>query len=104
VSASADSDAPGAERDALRRLEQAVGRALERIDELEEKLRASERRVGDLDQVLAGITGGGLEPSVLVDGVRALEEENAELRRRLAGGREGVERLLSKIRFLEEQR
>jgi hypothetical protein len=95
---------PGADGDELIRLEQAVGRAVARIRDLEGRLEASERRVRDLDQVLSGVTGGDVGPSVLVDSVRALEAENADLRRRLGGGREGIERLLSKIRFLEEQR
>src|SRR5687767_7598344 len=102
MSRSVDS-APG-EQDPLRRLEAAVGRALDRIGELEARLGEAERRATDLDQVLFDITGGDLRPTVLVDSLRALESENEELKRRLAGGRGGVERLLAKIRFLEDQR
>jgi hypothetical protein len=39
----------------------------------------------------------------MVSRLRALEEENADLRSRIDQGREGVERLLAKIRFLENQ-
>jgi hypothetical protein len=88
----------------LSRLEDAVGRALARIDALQGELTRTGRRADDLDDVLAGITGGDLAPSALLERLRDLEEENADLHRRLAAGREGVERLLAKIRFLEEQR
>ena len=36
--------------------------------------------------------------------LRSLEEENQDLRGRLEKGRQGVERLLARIRFLEGQR
>jgi hypothetical protein len=97
-------DAASVDRDALRRLEQVVARALQRIRDLESRLAEAERRATDLDQVLFDVTGGDLEPTVFVDSLRGLREENEQLRERLARGRDGVERLLAKIRFLEEQR
>lgn len=101
MSASADSG-PGA--DALARLEALVARAAARIREVEASQAEAERRVDELDRILSGITSDQVRPSALLERVHALEAENAELRRRIAGGREGVERLLAKIRFLEEQR
>ena len=92
------------ERQSLQRLEASVSRALERIRQLEGELQDSRRQSGELDQVLGRITQGDLPPSSLMERLRALEAENADLRQRLAGGRERVERLLAKIRFLEEQR
>lgn len=91
------------ERETLLRVELAVGRAVERIRELESEVRDARRRAGELDRVLVRIAGGELEPTDLVERLRALEEENADLRGRLAAGRERVERLLAKIRFLEER-
>jgi len=35
--------------------------------------------------------------------LKRLEDENAELRDRLEAGREGVERMIARIRFLENQ-
>jgi chromosome segregation ATPase len=96
--------ASGAERHALVRLEGAVSRALERIRQLESQLEDSRRQSGELDQVLGQITSGELPPSSLMERMHALEAENADLRQRLTGARERVERLLAKIRFLEEQR
>ena len=103
MSRSEDSGSPG-KGDPLLGLEQAVGRALRRIHELESRLDEAERRAQELDRVLMEVSGGGQKPTVLVDRVGALEAENQELRDRLARGREGVERLLSRIRFLEDQR
>jgi predicted RNase H-like nuclease (RuvC/YqgF family) len=94
----------GPEASTMLRLDGAVERALERIRELEERLEGAEERARDLDGLLAHMSGGELPPTALLDRVRALEGENADLRRRLSGGREGVERLLAKIRFLEDQR
>jgi hypothetical protein len=81
-----------------------VGRALQRIRELETRLAEAERRATDLDQVLFDVSGGEVQPTLFVDRLRALELENDDLRERLAQGRAGIERLLAKIRFLEEQR
>ena len=35
--------------------------------------------------------------------IRTLEEENADLRARLERGRDGVDRMIARIRFLENQ-
>ena len=40
----------------------------------------------------------------LMDDFAALQNENGDFRARLEQGREAVDRLLAKIRFLEEQR
>jgi hypothetical protein len=103
VSRSADSPS-GADADPLGRLEEALDRALARIRELEAGLADAHSRARELDDALKGVTGGELEPSVLMDRVGALEGENEELRSRLAQGREGIERLLARIRFIEERR
>ena len=47
---------------------------------------------------------GSANPADMHTRLKSLEVENADLTRRLDDGREGVERLLAKIRFLEEQR
>jgi hypothetical protein len=88
----------------LLRLEGAVSRSLDRIRQLEGQLQEAQRRSGELDQLLGRITTGDLPPSSMLDGMRTLEAENADLRQRLTGAKERVERLLAKIRFLEEQR
>ena len=44
------------------------------------------------------------EAGRLLSRLKALESENEDLHARLEQGREGVERVLARIRFLEEQR
>jgi predicted RNase H-like nuclease (RuvC/YqgF family) len=92
------------ERQSMMRLEAAVTRALERIRQLEGQLQESHRKSGELDTMLGKITTGDLQPSQMLDRLRALEGENTDLKQRLSAGRERIERLLAKIRFLEEQR
>ena len=92
------------EREVLGRLEGATARALERLRSLEQDLADSRRRTEELDRAMTEVTGGGVPASAMMDRLRALEAENGDLKRRLGGARERVERLLAKIRFLEEQR
>jgi hypothetical protein len=92
------------EGDPLEQLEQAVEKALVRIRDLETRLGDAERRATALDQVFTTAAGGEERPSVLMDRVKQLEAENEDMKERLARGLESVERLLARIRFLEEQR
>ncbi len=91
------------ERAALAALEQAVGVALRRLDEMTLRVRRAEAKSAELDEVVKRFTGDEAEAGRILTRLRTLEEENTELRGRLAKGREGVDRLLSKIRFLENQ-
>ena len=89
---------------ALDGLATAVERALERVSQLGGRLRAAERRREELEGLLAKMADGSASPADMLTRLNSLENENADLSRRLDEGREGVERLLAKIRFLEEQR
>lgn len=103
MSGSADSAPAGAERDALARLEAAVARSVERIRALEAELLRAGSGV-EAPREARPEPGGEGAAADRSDRSRALERENEELRRRLEEGREGIRRLLAKIRFLEEQR
>ena len=85
-------------------LEAAVGRVVERMRMLERQLDEARRRAAELDGVLGRLTGGDLPPSALLERLSAAEARNQVLEQRLKEGRSRVERLLVKIRFLEEQR
>ena len=90
--------------DSLGRLESAVEALLE--DRAAATARASdaERRVSDLERELSQIRKTGANADDLEEAVRRLKDQNATLRRRIAQGRDGVERLLSRIEFLESQK
>ena len=93
-----------ADRQALQALETAVGLALERLDEFRARAHGAEARSAELGELLQRFTQDQGEAQLLLSRLRALEGENEELRGRLEKGREGVERLLARIRFLEGQR
>ncbi len=102
-----NSEAPRADamdRQALQRLEGAVGRLLSEVVQLRARARKSEARVRDVEALLRRFTTGEEDAMRLQDRLAALSDENRELRNRMEEGREGVERLLARIRFLEEQR
>ena len=89
---------------ALGAVEAAVGRAVARIRELEAKVRAAEDRRQEVEELLERMAGGDESPVRMQERLDRLRTENEDLHRRLDAGREGVERMLAKIRFLEEQR
>ena len=91
------------DRRAMARPERAVAQALEEIGSLRERARMAEDRVRRLEDLLDGQEETGEGPGRLVDRLEVVEAENRELRDRLEEGREVVDRLLSRIRFLEEQ-
>jgi predicted RNase H-like nuclease (RuvC/YqgF family) len=92
------------ERAAFKRLDRSVGRALGRLRELQARAEEAEGRAAELGELVKRFTKDEGEPSRMLTRLRNLEHENAELRSRLERGREAVERLLARIRFLEEQR
>ena len=56
-----------------------------------------------LEGLLKGVTSGKEGPRELLEKLHILEEENGDLRSRLDEGRAGVERLLARVKFLEEK-
>ena len=64
---------------------------------------AAEARVAELSQLLQRFTGDQAEADRLVSRLSSLEEENADLRARIDRGRDGVERMIARIRFLENR-
>jgi predicted RNase H-like nuclease (RuvC/YqgF family) len=81
----------------------AVARALDRMRELEERTRDAESRSGELKGMLERFSASDEAPAQMMERLRRLEEENGEMRRRLEEGRGAVDRLLARIRFLEEK-
>lgn len=82
-------------------LERAITKALAHIEALEDRLTSTEARSAELGEVVKRFTGEEGEADRILTRLQALEEENGDLRQRLEQGREGIDRLLAKIRFLE---
>lgn len=99
---SAEEDRP--DREAFADLDDAVSRTLERLDEMETRVREVSDRAAQLEGLLERFRAGEEDPAEIASRAERLREENRDLRDRLARGRKGVERLLARIRFLEEQR
>lgn len=97
-------DRAGADRAAFQSLEAAVGRTLEELERLRGELDAARADRERLTGLLQAFRQGDRDPAEMSERLEALERENADLRDRVTRGREGVERLLARIRFLEDQR
>jgi len=94
-------DAP--ERQALSRLEAVAERLIEERAAVADQAREAEDRVRELKTLLSEFPEGKVDMVVLEKAITRLRDQNAELKGRMAEGREGVERILSRIRFLENQ-
>ncbi len=88
---------------AVERLEKAVTAALARVALLEGEVVRMNAQGEELEGLLKGVSSGEGGPREMIAKLHILEEENRDLRRRLDEGREGVDRLLAQVKFLEEQ-
>ena len=87
---------------AVERLEKAVTAALLRVELREGEGGWMNEQGEELEGLLKGVSSGEGGPREMIAKLHILEEENRDLRRRLDEGREGVDRLLSQVKFLEE--
>ena len=84
-------------------LEAAVGRAIEELRAARAGLAEARSRIADLEALLGSFEAGSESPSRMNDRLTRVEEENRDLRARIGAGRDTVERLIARIRFLEDQ-
>ena len=89
--------------EAYARLDTAVEATLARVSSLQEELDQARSKVKEMEKLLRSFSAGDDDPARLNSRLQGLEEENKDLLERLRQGKEGVERLLARIRFLEEQ-
>ena len=89
---------------AIKRLKAAVADAVGEVERLRAELARMEAQGEELEGLIRGVTSGERSPREMIDRISILDEENRDLRARVNQGREGVERLLARIRFLEEQK
>ncbi|MFH1765134.1 MAG: hypothetical protein ABIF09_13180 [Gemmatimonadota bacterium] len=84
-------------------LEEAVKMAAAQLTELRDRLVRAREEGREMKELLRKFTGGEEDPAHLMNRLGELEAENQELLDRMKTGKEGVDRLLARIRFLEEQ-
>lgn len=89
---------------AMEPLETAVDRAIEQVRTVRQRAAEAEARAERSDQLLRQFVDGREDPGALASRVAELEAENERLRSRIEQGREGVDRMLASIRFLEDRR
>lgn len=90
-------------RQPLDELERAVGDMLDRLEWMNERMSLAQEKSEELEELLRRFTSHEVDPGQILSRLKKLEEENSDLRSRVDQGRAGVERLLAKIRFLENQ-
>ena len=66
------------------------------------RAQVAEGKAAELERTLREVTTGGLDPLKLRDGMRRLEEENRELRRRMVQAQDRIRRLVARFDFLGE--
>lgn len=85
------------------RLEAAVRRLLDEAAGYRARAQVAEERAAELDRTLRDLSSGALDPVKLRQGLRRMEEENQELRRRMVGAQDRIRRLIARFDFLREE-
>lgn len=89
--------------EALDELEGVVRQVLAQLEAMTRRAETAEREGAELNETMRRLTGDPDESRNLLSRLSQLEEENDDLRTRLDDGRAGVERLIARIRFLENR-
>jgi hypothetical protein len=84
-------------------LEGAVGQVLHRLGQEVKRAESAEAKSAELSELVKRFTGDDAEAGRMLTRLKRLEDENLDLRGRLDQGRAGVERMIARIRFLENQ-
>lgn len=85
-------------------LEAAVDRAVAELRAARKRASEAEARADRGDELLREFVDGKQDPAALSRKVAELEAENEALRSRIRQGRQGVDQILARIRFLEDRR
>lgn len=83
-------------------LQGTVERVLREHLALEEELRSTRSRRDEVEELLQRMTTGEESPARMAERLEALTVENEDLKRRITEGRATAERLLARVRYLEE--
>ena len=92
-----------ADKASFKRLEGAVGQLFDKLSEARRRTRAAEAKTVELAELVRRFTGNEAEAGELMNRLKGLETENVELRGRLEAARAGVDRMIARIKFLENQ-
>jgi predicted nucleic acid-binding Zn-ribbon protein len=85
------------------RLEAAVHGLLDQVSGYRARAQVAEHRASELERTLRDVNSGALDPVKMRDGMRALTDENKELRRRIVQAQDRIRRLIARFDFLREE-
>ena len=85
------------------RLRGAVERLADEAAGYRARAQVAEARTSELEQTLRDMSSGALDPLKLQEGLRELEEENKELRRRMVQAQDRIRRPIARFDFLREE-
>lgn len=88
----------------LDRLELALRRLLDAYEAQQQQIRQAQARVAELERALQDVGTGVLDPMELGARVQELESENHTLRERLRNAEALVQRIHTRLQFLEDER
>jgi predicted RNase H-like nuclease (RuvC/YqgF family) len=88
----------------LDRLDLTVRRLIEAHDEWRRRAEAAEARIAELEATVRELASGGLDPVALNEQLRMMAERNRTLRERMTHAQDGVQRMLARLQFAEEER
>ena len=92
------------ERAAFQELDTAIGQLIDQLSSMKSRADDAEAKSAELEEIVKRFTGDEAGAGRLLTRMKDLELENIALKERLDRGRAGVDRLLARIRFLEDQR
>lgn len=82
-------------------LAETIARVTEEVGDARRRAEAAEERAKQSDELLRQFVGGKRDPVALTGRLSELEAENKALRSRMEDGRREIDRVLSRLRFLE---
>lgn len=99
----ADTRTDGALPEDFTRLESSVRRLLDQVVGYRARAEVAEKKTAELEKTLRELSSGALDPMEMREGMRKLETENEELRRRMVEAQDRIRRLVARFDFLREE-
>ena len=94
----------GLEQAAFIELERIVDAALRHLGEVTRRAEMAEDRNAEFEALIKRFAGDEGDAGQLLHRLAQLEEDNENMRSRLEAGQVSVDKLIAKIRFMEEQK
>ena len=94
----------GLEQAAFIELERIVDAALRHLGEVTRRAEMAEDRNAEFESLIKRFAGDEGDAGQELHRLAELEEDNENMRSRLEGGQVSVDKLIAKIRFMEEQK